>query len=76
MLLRNTNGIMVNDTQVSLGDTIENLSCLSDLSKATAADLLDPSDKQNVPKAVSLLQHLKDLGELPSPSLGTAAQGH
>ncbi|KAF6753827.1 hypothetical protein DFP72DRAFT_1069030 [Ephemerocybe angulata] len=60
-LLRNTEGITVNETQITPSDIIENLSMLPNLSQETATGLLDPADKQNVPKAVSLIQHLNML---------------
>lgn len=62
-LLRNVDGVMVNDTQVLPTDIVENLSALPGVSREVALGLLDPADKQNVPKAVSLIQHLNMLKE-------------
>ncbi|KAJ7265314.1 hypothetical protein C8J57DRAFT_1511871 [Mycena rebaudengoi] len=44
------------------------------MSEEKARQLLDPADKQNVPKAVTLLQQLGNLGNLPIPRNPTFAQ--
>lgn len=66
-LLRNTAGLIINDTNVKPQDIIFHLAQLPEMSIDKAQQLLDPSDKQNVPKAVSLIQHLYKLRNLPKP---------
>ena len=60
---------MVNDTNIRPHDIIEHLSRLpgKTIQVDEARQLLDPSDKQNVPKAVSLVQHLSMPDEAPPP---------
>jgi hypothetical protein len=65
-LLRNNAGFMVGDTLIRAEDIVEQLTQLSDMTLEKAVQLLDPSDKQNVPKAVNLLQSLLKLKELPA----------
>ncbi|KAF8993733.1 hypothetical protein BDQ17DRAFT_1252608, partial [Cyathus striatus] len=67
-LLRSKNGVMVCDTNITPVDIILHLSQLPDMTLQKAITLLDPADKQNVPKAVSLIQHLLKLESLPIPS--------
>ncbi|EIM80051.1 uncharacterized protein STEHIDRAFT_68626, partial [Stereum hirsutum FP-91666 SS1] len=43
------------------------------MTQESALRLLDPSDKQNVPKAVSLMQHLSRVEALPEPTNPTDA---
>ncbi|KAJ3874253.1 hypothetical protein F5051DRAFT_336129 [Lentinula edodes] len=59
-------GILVNNTWLSSQDFRTGL-IATGLNAEEANDLLDPADKQNVPKAVRLLQNLSSLHELPSP---------
>ena len=67
-LLRNVDGVMVNETQVVPTDIVENLSSIPGVSHDKALNLLDPADKQNVPKAVSFIQHLNMLKtKVPPP---------
>ncbi|KAJ7794193.1 hypothetical protein B0H14DRAFT_2392706, partial [Mycena olivaceomarginata] len=66
-LLRNTSGIMIGDTNILPSDTLQNLSALSEVTIERAQQLLNPGDKQNVPKAVSLVQHLDKLKDLELP---------
>ncbi|KAJ7025828.1 hypothetical protein C8F04DRAFT_1046127 [Mycena alexandri] len=67
-LLRNSNGIMVGKTNIQPHDIVEHLAALPDVTLAQAKELLDPSDKQDVPKAVTLIQRLCHLKDLPPPS--------
>lgn len=75
--MRNSLGFMVNDTNIGPYDLINNLSRLPQMSAEEATLLLDPSDKQNVPKAVSLIQHLSMLDQAsPAPSDAAAHRRH
>lgn len=51
-------GFMLNNINLTLVQ-------LTDMTLEKACQLLDPPDKQNVPKAVSLIQHLLQLKDLP-----------
>ncbi|KAJ7315740.1 hypothetical protein DFH08DRAFT_820317 [Mycena albidolilacea] len=66
-LLRNNNGIMIGDTNILPSDTIQHLTALPEVTIQTAQQLLDPADKQNVPKAVSLVQQLDKIKDLELP---------
>ncbi|PPR04251.1 hypothetical protein CVT26_004196 [Gymnopilus dilepis] len=66
-LMRNTMGIIIYGTNITPYHIIKELSKLPDLSLESARELLDPADKQNVPKAVALVQHLSALKKLPAP---------
>ncbi|KAF8135316.1 hypothetical protein K438DRAFT_1640163 [Mycena galopus ATCC 62051] len=66
-MLRNFLGILVGDINITPSDIVTHLSALPDVSLEQAKQLLDPSDKQNVPKAVSLIQRLYSLENLPPP---------
>ncbi|KAJ7442929.1 hypothetical protein B0H11DRAFT_1748755, partial [Mycena galericulata] len=66
-LLRNEAGILVGPTNILPHDTVNHLAELSSLTLDQAKLLLDPSDKQNVSKAVSLVQRLSELLSLPIP---------
>ncbi|KAJ7735697.1 hypothetical protein B0H14DRAFT_2639136 [Mycena olivaceomarginata] len=57
-LLRNFSGIMVGQTNIRPDDVVKHLAALPDVTLAQARLLLDPADKQNVPKAVSLVESL------------------
>ncbi|KAK6991601.1 hypothetical protein R3P38DRAFT_2389127, partial [Favolaschia claudopus] len=48
-------------------DIIKHLSMLSNISVEKAKGLLDPADKQNVPKAITLVQEMYRLRELQIP---------
>ena len=58
---------MLNDNNVLPSHIIEHLTDLPDMTVEKAYQLLDPADKQNVPKAVTLLQNLLQLKDLPPP---------
>ena len=61
---------MVHDTFITATDIIKQLTGLPDMSAEDANSLLNPTDRQNVPKAVSLIQHLQlvhDLSLLAHP---------
>ncbi|KZV94398.1 hypothetical protein EXIGLDRAFT_767145 [Exidia glandulosa HHB12029] len=60
-LLRSSQGIMLFDVNIRPTDIISHLTSSGKMSEEAAVQLLDPADKQNVPKAVSLLQHLHAL---------------
>ena len=59
---------MINDTNIRPEDIIHHLSELPGMTIEKALALLDALDKQNVPKAVSLIQHLKKIGDLSEPT--------
>jgi len=56
---------MVHDTFITATDVIKQLTGLPDMSAKDANSLLNPTDWQNVPKAVSLIQHLQLVHDLP-----------
>jgi hypothetical protein len=58
-LIRSPKGIQVGNTHVTSGNVLRALENL--MSPEKAALLLNPADKQNVPKAVNLIQSLGDL---------------
>src|SRR5882762_5358081 len=63
---------IVNDINIRASDIVEQLVLLPDMTLEKACQLLDPSDKQNVPKAVALLQSLlqiKQLSKSPDPTI-------
>ena len=69
-LIRSKNGIQVGGTSLTSQDALQTLMCYPMTAKA-AQSLLDPADKQNVPKAVNLVSSLGKIGqqevfELPS----------
>ncbi|OSD00270.1 hypothetical protein PYCCODRAFT_1479355 [Trametes coccinea BRFM310] len=73
-LLRNPKGIMISDTLLMCHDIYAHLQTLPGMNPEKAGLLLDPADKQNVPKAVHLLQTLLKLEtDAPAPSLPSAA---
>ncbi|KAH9923817.1 uncharacterized protein B0H18DRAFT_934574 [Fomitopsis serialis] len=57
-LLRNPRGILVHDTCIQSLDVYQHLQDLPSMTPEKARQLLDPVDKQNVPKAVTLMQTL------------------
>jgi len=57
---------MVNDVNIRPSDIVEQLALLPEMTFEKACQLLDPSDKQNVPKAVTLLQSLLQIKHLPT----------
>ncbi|KAJ3714758.1 hypothetical protein C8R42DRAFT_591007, partial [Lentinula raphanica] len=60
-LLRSPKGVMVFRDYLTPDKVIKQLCSLEGVTLEKAQGLLDPSDKQNVPKAVSLIQHLLQL---------------
>jgi hypothetical protein len=66
-LLRSLSGILIDDTNIQVADILCNLMQLPGMYSATATELLNPADKQNVPKAVNLFQSLVGLKLLPEP---------
>ena len=68
-LLWSIAGLMLDDHHVNSQDIIEHLCKLPNMTQEKAYQLLDPTDKQNVPKAVTLLQSLLQLKDLPPPLL-------
>ena len=58
---------MIFETNIRPEIVIRHLSILPGMSIEKALTLLDALDKQNVPKAVSLIQHLIQLKTLPEP---------
>ncbi|KZV94449.1 hypothetical protein EXIGLDRAFT_767095 [Exidia glandulosa HHB12029] len=64
-LLRNPHGIMIGDVLIQPRDILFHLTTLKDLDRDAAVRLLDPADKQNVPKAVALMQRLFELQTAP-----------
>lgn len=68
-LLRNESGIMVGDQHINAEIVLNHLCTLEGMTREKARELLNPADKQNVPKAVRLIQSLSKLEEIPdSPS--------
>ena len=68
---------MINDTNIKPSDVVDQLALLPNMSVEKAHQLLDPSDKQNVPKAVTLVQsllQLKDLHISPNPTINRRRQ--
>ncbi|KAH6916539.1 hypothetical protein BKA70DRAFT_1502864, partial [Coprinopsis sp. MPI-PUGE-AT-0042] len=65
-LLRSAFGFLVDDTNIKPEDVCASLSRLPGVTEETAQSLLDPVDKQNVPKAVALIQHLQKLESVVS----------
>ena len=75
-LLRNNCGFLLDDILIRAEDIVELLTQLPDMTLEKAVQLLDPSDKQNVPKAVNLLQSLLKLKELSAFLDPTVEQRH
>ncbi|KZV81507.1 hypothetical protein EXIGLDRAFT_779657 [Exidia glandulosa HHB12029] len=71
-LLRSPHGIMLFDVNLRPTDIVAHLTASGKLSTDTAVQLLDPADKQNVPKAVALMQHLHDIAAETERSSSTA----
>jgi hypothetical protein len=65
---------MINDTNIRPSDVVDQLALLPNMSVEKAYQLLDPSDKQNVPKAVTLVQSLLQLKDLPASPNPTVNQ--
>jgi hypothetical protein len=69
--LRSPTGIQVADKRIFPSDVFSALTQLPGMTEKKAELLLNPADKQNVPKAVNLLQSLSDLN--PKEVSGTPA---
>ena len=65
---------MINDANITSSDIVDQLAMLPNMSVEKAHQLLDPSDKQNVPKAVTLVQSLLQLKTLHASSNPTINQ--
>ena len=61
-LIQSKGGIQVGGTSLTSQDALQTLMCYPMTSKA-AQSLLDPADKQNVPKAVNLVSSLAKVGK-------------
>ena len=59
-MIRSSLGILIGNTALHFEDFRITLTVMDKLSNKQAHELLDPADKQNVPKAVNLLQTLKE----------------
>ena len=57
---------MINDVNITPSDVVDQLVLLPNMSVEKAHQLLDPSDKQNVHKAVTLVQSLLQVQDLPA----------
>lgn len=75
-LLRNFKGTLVHDTMISPPSVLRHLCRVPDMNRERALQLLDPSDKQNVPKAVSLVQELNKIQTLSIPENPSDAKMH
>ena len=64
-LLRSAGGIQIAEVWINAEDILDALSESSGMTCDQAIQLLDPSDKQNVPKAVHLVQSLLKVKALP-----------
>lgn len=59
-MIRSSLGILIGNTALHFEDFLITLMVMDKLSNKQAHKLLDPVDKQNVPKAINLLQTLKE----------------
>ncbi|KAJ7099638.1 hypothetical protein C8R43DRAFT_964190 [Mycena crocata] len=66
-LTRNLLGISIGDTILMPTDIIKHLAMQEHITVEKAKGLLDPQDKQNVPKAITLIQEMYALRNLPMP---------
>ncbi|KAF8884807.1 hypothetical protein BD779DRAFT_1442856, partial [Infundibulicybe gibba] len=66
-LLRNKGGLQVGDATITSLDIVQSLLAFPEMTLDKAQELMNPADKQNVPKAVSLIQELLRLADLPVP---------
>jgi hypothetical protein len=67
---------MVFDVLIVPAQILSSLELLPDMTRQSARLLLDPLDKQDVPKAVTLIQKLKTLSTLEMPTNPSAAAHH
>lgn len=73
-LLRNVIGIQIDDVTMKAVKIHHELSQLPKYTPEEAADLMDPADKMNVSKAVTLVQELAKIGEHSQPSITSDAR--
>jgi hypothetical protein len=71
-MMRSSKGIQLGKVHITPEQVSEVLCLLDDMPKAKAALLLNPQDKQNVPKAVKLLQSLFDLNAMENINVSPA----
>ncbi|KAF9782877.1 hypothetical protein BJ322DRAFT_1009302 [Thelephora terrestris] len=67
-LLRSREGLLIHTTVVNKNHLRSHLIQLTDVTEKTIESLIDPADKQNVPKAVALIQRLSQLHDLATSS--------
>ena len=67
-LLQSREGLLVHTTVVNKNHLCSHLIQLEGISEKIVDSLVDPADKQNVPKAVALIQHLGQLRDLNTSS--------
>ena len=67
-LLRSREGLLIHTTVVNKNHLRSHLIQLEGISEKIVDSLVDPADKQNVPKAVALIQHLGQLRDLNTSS--------
>ncbi|KAJ6609768.1 hypothetical protein B0H10DRAFT_2295284 [Mycena sp. CBHHK59/15] len=72
-LARNPLGFMIFMMNIKLENIIKHLCEPDEMTEDKARQLLDPADKQNIPKAVGLIQQLGKLKDLPIPRNPTLA---
>ncbi|TRM56361.1 hypothetical protein BD626DRAFT_414104, partial [Schizophyllum amplum] len=70
--LRSPTGLLVGKTTLMPGDFLRALARLPHMTEEKARHLMDPADKQNVPKAVSLIQALLEIEEKAEPPTNPA----
>jgi hypothetical protein len=68
------NGFMVGKTRLTEFSIVDHLTSLPNMTRADAQILLDPVDKQNVPKATKLLQSLKKIEHAATDDLNAGQQ--
>ncbi|KAJ7312418.1 hypothetical protein DFH08DRAFT_822155 [Mycena albidolilacea] len=66
-LTQSPSGVMIARTDIQPNDVVQNLSDLPEISRPQAQELLNPGDKQNVPKAATLIQRMRQLETLSLP---------
>lgn len=70
-MIRSPTFIQVFDTTITAAHIRHYLATVPGMSEQTVTDLMDPADKQNVPKAVSLIRALKRVADSPAPISST-----
>ena len=63
-MIRSSLGILIGNTALHFDDFLFTLTLMDKLSDKQACELLNPADKQNVPKAVNLIQTLNEQSDL------------